>query len=426
MIKLYRNWNPVSSTTNLLNKFELFISVEKKLSQETINKHLNNLDFFLNVYLNRYERISPTAVSESEITDFLGNFYIRKVIDGTKSGLLSFIPSIKKFYRFLLEIGEIDEEQYTDIYDACRNPNRYRRRFENYFNLDFNAPDKDERFNRWLMWEDYEENEENEENGFKSKFNDQYVQKILQFPYNLQKTIEKNPINPNATSFLHDFHIFLDYCSQNPTMKVTKTNGFIQRKHIHNINHLFQTREKLKQTINQPEVKRIHLFYNLAISFNFFLNTTKSTLQPTPILNGFKKLSPSNQLAWIIHVIWNQIQWKNLLKPNSGGRPEWSQTKRINFEEAFADATADYQYKYPEFILQYQKNENTSFMDTFLYQFGVIPERILPAFKDMGYIQFTYKEFKEKKEQLNNQIIEQITISSQGKEVFRALLEKKS
>ncbi len=419
----------MSSTSNLLKKFERFITKEKKLSQETINKHLNNLDFFLNVYLNRYERISPTAVSEIEITDFLGNFYIRKVIDGTKSGLLSFIPSIKKFYRFLLEIGEIDEDQYTDIYDTCRNPNRYRKRFDNYFNLDFNAPDVDERFNRWLMWEDDDDDEDSKESleyGFKSKFNDQYVQKVLQVPSMLQKTIEKKPLNPNATSFLHDFHIFIDYCSHNPTMKVTKTNGFIQRKHIHIINLLFQTPEKLKQTINQPDVKRIHLFYNLAIPFDFFLITSKSTLQPTPILDGFKKLSPSSQLAWIIHAIWNQIQWKNLLKPYSGGRPEWSQAIRIYFEEAFADATTDYQYKYPEFIMQYQNNENTSFLDNFLYQWGVIPERILPVLKDMGYIHFIYKEFKGEKKQFNDQVIEEITISPQGKEVFRALLKIKS
>ena len=92
----------------LLNDFEKWLKA-KGLTDKTILKHVQNIEFFINDYLNYYE---PTPASEGigGVSWFLGDWFIRKAMWSNKTSILSYIASFKKFYEYMYEINEIDQE----------------------------------------------------------------------------------------------------------------------------------------------------------------------------------------------------------------------------------------------------------------------------------------------------------------------------
>lgn len=80
---------------------------ESGLSDKTINKHLRNVSFYLNEYLLR-EDPAPMVEGCYRISDFLGNFFIRKCMWSTPSTIKSTAASIKKFYCCMKDNGGIE------------------------------------------------------------------------------------------------------------------------------------------------------------------------------------------------------------------------------------------------------------------------------------------------------------------------------
>lgn len=99
----------------LLTVFEMWL-VEKGLTKKTINKHVGNVDFYINEYLSYYE---PTEVSEGiyMISGFLGDWFVRKAMWSTPAQVKANATSIKKFYGFLLE--ETDIINKVDYDELC-------------------------------------------------------------------------------------------------------------------------------------------------------------------------------------------------------------------------------------------------------------------------------------------------------------------
>lgn len=99
-------------TTNneLLDLFEKDL-VLAGLSPKTIRSHLSNVDFYINEYLLR-EDLTPMGDGVGMIDDFLGNFFIRKCMWSTPSTIKSTAASIKKFYKCMLDNGNIKKKEY--------------------------------------------------------------------------------------------------------------------------------------------------------------------------------------------------------------------------------------------------------------------------------------------------------------------------
>lgn len=85
--------------------------VKQGLSPKTIDKHLSNIDFYINEYM-LYEDAHPVEDGVSMIDMFLGYFFIRKCMWSTPSTIRSNAASLKKFYKCMLEIGKIEKEDY--------------------------------------------------------------------------------------------------------------------------------------------------------------------------------------------------------------------------------------------------------------------------------------------------------------------------
>lgn len=86
----------------------------KDLSEKTINKHANNVDFYINHYLN-YNEPQEAKAGCYCIDGFLGSFFIRKALWSSSGQIKSNAASIKKFYAYMLEKGAVEEEDYANL-----------------------------------------------------------------------------------------------------------------------------------------------------------------------------------------------------------------------------------------------------------------------------------------------------------------------
>lgn len=89
--------------------------LDKKLTKKTIEKHIFNIDFFLNTYyLDRFENESLSDAA-SYIDDFLGYFFIYKCLWSSSASVKAYGTSFKKFFKLMYEKGHIDKETYEDM-----------------------------------------------------------------------------------------------------------------------------------------------------------------------------------------------------------------------------------------------------------------------------------------------------------------------
>ena len=92
---------------------------EKGLSEKTIRKHFDNIDFYINDYLLR-EEANPMVKGCYEVNPFLGYFFIRKCMWSTPSAIREYAASLKKFYGCMLENGFIDKMDYEFLIDDIK------------------------------------------------------------------------------------------------------------------------------------------------------------------------------------------------------------------------------------------------------------------------------------------------------------------
>lgn len=102
----------------LLSAFEIWLS-SKNLTEETIDRHRSNVDFYINEFL-LYEDSIKAADGVSEIGLFLGYWFIRKAMWANKAAIKQNAASLKKFYQFLNEDGKISKESLQDMKDEIK------------------------------------------------------------------------------------------------------------------------------------------------------------------------------------------------------------------------------------------------------------------------------------------------------------------
>ena len=95
------------------NKLYLKVFAEdiRGLSPKTINRHLGNVDFYLNVYLPREDALTMEE-GLNYVDSYLGYYFIRKCMWSTPATIKSTAASIKKFYKCMVEHGFIKKEGY--------------------------------------------------------------------------------------------------------------------------------------------------------------------------------------------------------------------------------------------------------------------------------------------------------------------------
>ncbi len=97
----------------LLDEFEKWLQ-EKNLTERTIGKHIDNVDFYINEFLLN-EEATPAKNGALDIGFFLGYWFIKKAMWSSKASIKSNAASLKKFYTFLQERGEVTREDLDSL-----------------------------------------------------------------------------------------------------------------------------------------------------------------------------------------------------------------------------------------------------------------------------------------------------------------------
>lgn len=101
----------------LLGEFQTFLE-EKGLKQQSIEKHVYNIAYFLNEFLLYRDKRPEEVVLEMD--DFLGRWFIKKTPWVTMSAILSMISSIKKLYVLLYEKENITKKELQLLYSRIK------------------------------------------------------------------------------------------------------------------------------------------------------------------------------------------------------------------------------------------------------------------------------------------------------------------
>jgi len=95
-----------------LSGFEIWMK-NSGLSAKTIERHLSNVDFYINDYLCYYD--ARDVQHGCYCADrFLGDWFIRKA-PASCTGIKSFAASFKKFYAYLLAVNVIGQCDYDAL-----------------------------------------------------------------------------------------------------------------------------------------------------------------------------------------------------------------------------------------------------------------------------------------------------------------------
>lgn len=84
------------------------------LKDKTIKNHVNNVDFYINEFL-LYEDAIEAKNGALEIDMFLGYWFIKKALWSSPAQIKGNAASLKKFYTFLFEKGQIDKEELDEL-----------------------------------------------------------------------------------------------------------------------------------------------------------------------------------------------------------------------------------------------------------------------------------------------------------------------
>jgi len=114
----YEKWEEESNRIRkeneaLLEEFAFWLS-KSGLGKKTIKSHSENVDFYINNYL-LYSDAIAAKDGALDIGGFLGDWFIRKAMWASKAHVKGNAASLKKFYTFLFEKGDISKEVLKDL-----------------------------------------------------------------------------------------------------------------------------------------------------------------------------------------------------------------------------------------------------------------------------------------------------------------------
>ncbi len=96
-----------------LNEFTEYLT-QKELAEKTIQKHVTNIDFYLNTYLHHEAPLSA-GDGTKYIHHFLGYWFIYKALWSSEARIKENITSFKHFYKFMLGKSYITADQHSEL-----------------------------------------------------------------------------------------------------------------------------------------------------------------------------------------------------------------------------------------------------------------------------------------------------------------------
>ena len=92
---------------------------QKGLAKKTITEHVKNADFYINTFL-LYDEAIPARDGAIHLSTFLGSWFIRKALWASRTSIKENAATLKKFYTFMREKGQIDTDDLQELKDTIK------------------------------------------------------------------------------------------------------------------------------------------------------------------------------------------------------------------------------------------------------------------------------------------------------------------
>ena len=92
----------------------------KGLAKKTINNHVFNVNFYINDFLCYYDALDVQQGCY-KISEFLGDWFIRKAMWSSCAHIKSIAAGVKKFYALMLECGVVKQEDYDELCETIKD-----------------------------------------------------------------------------------------------------------------------------------------------------------------------------------------------------------------------------------------------------------------------------------------------------------------
>ncbi|MGB7365716.1 DUF6933 domain-containing protein [Carnobacterium jeotgali] len=109
----------IKNNEKLLAAFKEYTIAVKGLSEKTVKRHLENLYYYLDIYLIEYEQATPVNSTEAA-GNFLSSFFVEKNLASSSASLKQCGSSLKKLYQFLYEAGEISKNNLAEVNESIK------------------------------------------------------------------------------------------------------------------------------------------------------------------------------------------------------------------------------------------------------------------------------------------------------------------
>ncbi|MTI67182.1 MAG: hypothetical protein FH753_11375 [Firmicutes bacterium] len=365
------------SKVSPIDIFGMYLVNEQELKEETVNKHMENLYSFYEIYYKNENKAIEDMTGKDVDTFIKEGIEINYLL--SKTAINSHIVSLKKFSKFLFDYGHLEKKAYKSIVKISKQRDKYIKRL------------------------DYEMNYENVIN-FKNK-NSKDIDSVFNYNNTIKDILKGYEVKER---FIKDFYVFLNYI-KNEKPKVAKTNKNLKKKDIKNLNDLI-----INKGVKEIDITYLDIFYRFSLYYNI-IDIDNKIIKLDDGLNDFNEYDNYEKLAIFIDYIFNKFKLDKYI-PNKN----------------FILLNENNKFKYIKEISKLKENEKY-FYDTlekiFINStehpinknFHIFNFVLFNIFKNLNLVEYDlYDTGKDKKRKIKS-----ILIKPMGKAVFKVLTDNK-
>ncbi|MGQ9632581.1 MAG: hypothetical protein ACUVXI_20040 [bacterium] len=391
----------------LLGEFSSYL-VEGGLKESTASLHARRIEVFGRDFILGRKGKSPIRASPEDIEEFIGDWYIRRFLDSKKEDIGPMLNSLRRFYSFLGE-RRMGRRRIRDILGICRKRERYVERFEAYMALRPGDGGWEAVLKSWPSGV-----------GGEGKPGGEFAVEEGIEAFLKEHRVAKLPV-------LGDFRSFSGYLAGRSPVRLRKRDGTLPVEEVAALNDLMSAPEDLPKRPAQHSSHRIDLFFHLCIRIQLFFITSRNELDVTPLSKKFFELADEAQYWLLFATLWNELHWSDLIPQEGGEGAKWVMADRnliaLYLSRCPEDSPCPFGYrrvieKYPDGDVPVHIGRLSGYSCT------IFEERILPALKVFGLVDFGYKSPRNSWERRFGWGVEWFKVTPQGKAIFSRIAGK--
>ncbi|MTI71648.1 MAG: hypothetical protein FH751_15480 [Firmicutes bacterium] len=263
------------SEVSPIDIFGMYLVNEQELKEETVNKHMENLYSFYEIYYKDENKAIEDITAKDVDTFIKEGIEINYLL--SKTAINSHIVSLKKFSKFLYDYGHLEKKAYKSIVKISKQRDKYIKRL------------------------DYEMNYENVIN-FKNK-KSKGMENVFNYNDTIKDILKGYEVKER---FIKDYYVFLNYIKKE---KPKVVNRNLKKKDIKTLNDLI-----INKGIREIDIAYLDIFYRFSLYYNI-IDIDNKIIKLDDGLNEFNKYDNYGKLSIFIDYIFNKFNFDKYI-PN--------------------------------------------------------------------------------------------------------------